>query len=328
MRVRTHRVPPPSVAQVPKSMSKGSTVIYRLPEESMTATSASSTRKFPAVKMPLEVIYSSVKSDRRSSCSSPRPSSNHQNFRTLNYSNSKYDSKTFNKGYRFTRFTSSMSGFLSSEAERALMGEEEEARRLFYSDPLNHPPPPGHPAYQGQPGVPFVPSQRWSPSYSPGPSDLPLREGSFAAAQSSPYTTGAYSTDSRSSLHPDDADDTSSQRSRASSPGNPSDLQNFGYPLGDGLSWKCAYSGCSSQSVFTRGCDLRKHFRRHTKTLFCRYEGCSAATEGGFSSRKDRDRHEAKHRPDIPCEWRGCDRVFSRVDNMKDHVRRIHEGRP
>ncbi|KAL8707297.1 MAG: hypothetical protein Q9220_007640 [cf. Caloplaca sp. 1 TL-2023] len=43
-----------------------------------------------------------------------------------------------------------MSGFLSSEAERALMGEEEEARRLFYSDPLNHPPPPGHPAYHGQ----------------------------------------------------------------------------------------------------------------------------------------------------------------------------------
>lgn len=54
---------------------------------------------------------------------------------------------------------------------------------------------------------------------------------------------------------------------------------------------------------------------------------------GGFSSNKDRARHEAKHDPRIRCEWRGkdargvevrCDRVFSRTDNMKDHVRRIH----
>ncbi|KAL9014287.1 MAG: hypothetical protein Q9173_001070 [Seirophora scorigena] len=113
-----------------------------------------------------------------------------------------------------------MSGFFSSEAERALMGEEEEARRLCYFDPLNLLPPPGHPAYQRQHNLPVVPSQ-------------------------SPW----------SSFHPDNINDTSSQFSRASSPGNPSDLQNFGYPLSDGTSWKCAYSGCSSQAIFTRGCD-------------------------------------------------------------------------
>ena len=50
---------------------------------------------------------------------------------------------------------------------------------------------------------------------------------------------------------------------------------------------------------------------------------------GGFSSKKDRARHEAKHNPRILCEWMGeggerCGRRFSRVDNMKDHVRRIH----
>jgi hypothetical protein len=50
---------------------------------------------------------------------------------------------------------------------------------------------------------------------------------------------------------------------------------------------------------------------------------------GGFSSKKDRARHEAKHNPRILCEWVGeagerCGRRFSRVDNMKDHVRRIH----
>lgn len=221
-----------------------------------------------------------------------------------------------------------MSGFFSSEAERALLGEEEEARRLFYSDPLNHPPPPGHPAYQGPPNVPVVPCQRWPSTYGSGSSYTQYPQYSLATAGPSSYATSSYSTGPWSSLHPDDVDDTFSQPSRSSSPGNPADLPNFGYPLGDGISWKCAYPGCTSPAVFTRGCDLRKHFRRHTKTLFCRHPGCSAGTEGGFSSRKDRDRHEAKHRPDIPCEWRGCDRVFSRVDNMKDHVRRIHQKRP
>ena len=108
--------------------------------------------------------------------------------------------------------------------------------------------------------------------------------------------------------------------------------------------WRCAYPGCTSRALFTRGCDLRKHFNRHSKHLFCRVEGCpqSAASSakdldgrrgsnfgGGFSSKKDRARHEAKHNPGIRCEWRGpegedCGRVFSRMDNMKDHVRRIH----
>lgn len=117
-------------------------------------------------------------------------------------------------------------------------------------------------------------------------------------------------------------------------------------PTGHGgstQSWRCAYPGCTSRATFTRGCDLRKHYNRHSKHLFCRVENCpqseSAAASraksadqpltGGFSSKKDRARHEAKHNPGIKCEWRGvegeeCGRVFSRMDNMKDHVRRIH----
>lgn len=110
-----------------------------------------------------------------------------------------------------------------------------------------------------------------------------------------------------------------------------------------GQAWRCAYPGCTSRATFTRGCDLRKHYNRHSKHLFCRVEGCpqseAAAAgrakstdqplSGGFSSKKDRARHEAKHNPGIKCEWRGlegeeCGRVFSRMDNMKDHVRRIH----
>ena len=135
-----------------------------------------------------------------------------------------------------------------------------------------------------------------------------------------------------------------------SAPATASLLQ-YGIPVpsapGTAQAWRCAYPACTSRAVFTRGCDLRKHFNRHSKHLFCRFDGCpqgeaavlAAAAEaaqlgpaallGGFSSKKDRDRHEAKHNPGINCEWRGpdgeeCGRVFSRVDNMKDHVRRIH----
>ncbi|KAF2018323.1 hypothetical protein BU24DRAFT_168531 [Aaosphaeria arxii CBS 175.79] len=110
--------------------------------------------------------------------------------------------------------------------------------------------------------------------------------------------------------------------SRSLSPSSP-DLRAYGYPNKNGT-WSCAYPGCTSRAVFTRGCDLRKHHKRHTKSFFCRHEGCPQSTGGGFSSKKDLARHEAKHNPGVLCEWDGCDRVFSRVDNMRDHVKRIH----
>jgi hypothetical protein len=138
--------------------------------------------------------------------------------------------------------------------------------------------------------------------------------------------------------------------SNAESSSASSSLLAYGVPVPQpGMSasqtWRCAYPGCTSRALFTRGCDLRKHFNRHSKHLFCRVEGCpqseacavaessgrrgSVSGGGGFSSKKDRARHEAKHNPGIRCEWRGsegeeCGRVFSRMDNMKDHVRRIH----
>jgi hypothetical protein len=105
-----------------------------------------------------------------------------------------------------------------------------------------------------------------------------------------------------------------SNPSRSSSP-NVGEMSKYGAPSKDGT-WRCTFPGCTSKSVFRRGCDLRKHYRRHTKTLFCRHVGCRSASEGGFSSEKDRARHEAKHDPKIVCEWAGCSRVFSRVDNM------------
>lgn len=201
------------------------------------------------------------------------------------------------------------------------MGEEEEARRLFHRDAGERPVVAAHAQ------VPLSYQQQWTPGWNPQASSLRPVTNPYVLP-SSPYTTHSGAQQPWRTLHPDDFDGSSqagySDTSRSSSPNNPADLQNFGYPLADGSSWRCAYSGCTSQAVFTRGCDLRKHFRRHAKSLFCRYEGCPQSTENGFSSKKDRDRHEAKHKPGVPCEWEGCERIFSRVDNMKDHVRRIH----
>ena len=111
--------------------------------------------------------------------------------------------------------------------------------------------------------------------------------------------------------------------SRSPSP-QPGDLSNYGYLNPDRRTWRCAYPGCASKALFVRPCDLRKHFNRHSKDFHCRHEGCPQATEGGFSSKKDRARHEAKHNPGVECEWEGCERIFSRKDNMLDHVKRIH----
>ncbi|KAL6235669.1 hypothetical protein BDW75DRAFT_240000 [Aspergillus navahoensis] len=114
---------------------------------------------------------------------------------------------------------------------------------------------------------------------------------------------------------------------------NSKDLSLYGTPSPTHPgAWRCAYPSCTSPSLFRRGCDLRKHYNRHRKHLFCRHDGCPQSNPRvpgtGFSSKKDRDRHEAKHNPGIVCDWagEGCTRVFSRVDNMKDHVRRIHKG--
>ena len=244
-----------------------------------------------------------------------------------------------------------MSGFLSSDAEAALLAEDEEALRLFYQNQRQQERPKSssrRPSYQEQEWDPFeypavASSQHQMPLPTftapsqyvswPSASLPPLEPTDFANASyqqsytpmvpSTPYLSGeAWPNAPWPALHPDDVEGSSSA-SRSVSP-NPADLHNFGILLADGKTWRCGYLGCTSQAKFTRGCDLRKHFRRHTKSLFCRHDECAQSREGGFSSKKDRDRHESKHKPGVLCSNETCDRRFSRVDNMKDHVRRIH----
>ncbi|MCJ1272475.1 hypothetical protein MMC21_000261 [Puttea exsequens] len=246
-----------------------------------------------------------------------------------------------------------MSGFLSPEAEAALMGDQDGTRRIYHQNHGQNPRmaprysrSPNYPQFTTTPTmtsassrVPMTyapPAQytQWSGSSgTPYPSLGPEQYGrvqypptSTPIVPSSPYTADPqYSNAGWPALHPDNLQ-ASSDNSRSVSP-NPADLSNFGYLLPDGRTWRCAYPNCTSQATFTRGCDLRKHYHRHTKTLYCSYEDCAQSKEGGFSSKKDRDRHESRHAPKIRCTHKGCDRIFSRADNMKDHVRRIHGKR-
>ncbi|KAI9741022.1 MAG: hypothetical protein M1834_002733 [Cirrosporium novae-zelandiae] len=228
-----------------------------------------------------------------------------------------------------------MSSFFSDEAERALMGDEEHTRRLFQSQESMT-------SYDfesdfgdlGQQA--FAPELLWAfeKETIPAPSiDMPLQYPTPPTPEtlyymvpnlsiisvpdlSTPMDQSCFQLSPESQSH-------SPFPSRNASP-TPGDLHSYGV-LGSDGTWRCAYPGCTSQAIFTRGCDLRKHYKRHSRTLFCRRKDCPQATQGGFSTTKDRARHEAKHDPKVPCLWEGCARVFSRVDNMKDHARRIHE---
>ena len=111
-----------------------------------------------------------------------------------------------------------------------------------------------------------------------------LSPGSATLAPPGPYSTEQWPNAPWPSLHPDDFAFNSDS---ASTSPDPTDLRHFGILLSDGRSWQCAYEGCTSQIRFTRGCDLRKHFRRHTKSYFCRHPGCPDK-DRGFSSNKDR----------------------------------------
>ena len=230
-----------------------------------------------------------------------------------------------------------MSSFFSYEAERALEGDNENVEKLFFPMSSQSSPPlssgtdmtdstytyAGDETYtlDHQWLTPFpILSQPQQPHPDPYSSTSPLPN--FNSLEIPENTTDI---PSPGFLGVDNRQRRRSGSSRSISPisGN---LHNYGFPNDDG-SWRCAYPGCSSRNIFTRACDLRKHYKRHSKHLFCRHDGCPQSTEGGFSSKKDRARHEAKHNPGVPCEWDGCGRVFSRVDNMKDHVRRIHKKR-
>jgi hypothetical protein len=108
-------------------------------------------------------------------------------------------------------------------------------------------------------------------------------------------------------------------------PSDPScdDEVKYGY-LNENGTWSCNYPRCDYRGAFIRLCDLRKHYKHHARGVFCRHEDCPQNANGGFASKKDRDRHEARHISGVACEWDGCGRVFTIVESMRDHAKRIH----
>lgn len=245
-----------------------------------------------------------------------------------------------------------MAHFLSHEAELALLGQDDSYNVLFpsnscqspanitpsimYSPPMQqlaHRPTSYAPSPDYRPMVnsPYPPQAYWSPQPSPLPQAYstypPFTEISASQTLAPDSTFVPHSSDATRLSRSHSAASSSSglgisvdghsppsSYSRSISPSSP-DLRAYGYPNRNGT-WTCAYPGCTSRAVFTRGCDLRKHHKRHTKSFFCQHEGCPQSTGGGFSSKKDLARHEARHNPGVLCDWEGCDRVFSRVDNM------------
>ena len=231
----------------------------------------------------------------------------------------------------------SMSGYTSQQIDQWCT-ESDPTRDLYQSPPF----PNMSSTVPTEPYDAFSisTSEQWLsvPGQNPPPLSDPIPESFFSIPRSIPsqntslYPSTATTVSITSSSPPGSFSDPDSPPP-PSSASNASDLSNYGIPTGEGT-WRCAHPGCSSQSTFRRGCDLRKHFNRHQKYLFCRHEGCPQSmhhgpqsAQNGFSSKKDRARHEAKHNPGVLCEGEGCGRVFSRVDNMKDHVRRIHRRR-
>lgn len=95
-----------------------------------------------------------------------------------------------------------------------------------------------------------------------------------------------------------------------------------GDPKSSKATLRCPHPSCSSKTVFTRQCDVDKHYRLHFRQYFCRIEGCPQNQTVAFATVKDRDRHERAHNPSIPCEH--CGKLFSRQDNLRDHCRRRH----
>ena len=95
---------------------------------------------------------------------------------------------------------------------------------------------------------------------------------------------------------------------------------------------RCPHPTCSVKTLFTRQCDLRKHYQLHTRKYFCRvptgdeesasFQQSSQACSTGFAMAKDRDRHERAHNPSLPCHF--CGKLFSRFDNMREHIKKQH----
>lgn len=255
-----------------------------------------------------------------------------------------------------------MSGLFSREAEEVLSAQEAEDRRSHYQTIAHDPCFTDHASrapYQQQWTTalhPAMASTHSQPSpyvfstpaqYMPWPSldPNPVTGGQYTPPAPHVIPPSPYSSDQHWSngpwptLHPEDA--VVPSNSRSVSP-NPADLHNFGLPS------QMAKAGVVLIQLVplkpnSRGVAIYVSIIGVIPNLF------SAATKTVLNQRRADSRQakigtgmnqkysplirvarscpltsRMKHKPGVPCTNDECERIFSRVDNMKDHVRRIH----
>ncbi|KAJ1326608.1 zinc finger protein 143/76 [Microdochium nivale] len=102
--------------------------------------------------------------------------------------------------------------------------------------------------------------------------------------------------------------------------------------------YRCTTAGCSDEiREFSRKCEWSKHMDKHDRPYICLAEGCEKLpgfTYSGGLLRHEREVHGKHGGPKNPlnCPHVNCKRHdgkgFSRLENLNEHLRRVHTGSP
>ncbi|KXJ91023.1 hypothetical protein Micbo1qcDRAFT_163748 [Microdochium bolleyi] len=102
--------------------------------------------------------------------------------------------------------------------------------------------------------------------------------------------------------------------------------------------YRCTAAGCTDEvREFSRKCEWSKHMDKHDRPYKCPAEGCEKLpgfTYSGGLLRHEREVHGKHGGPKNPlnCPHVNCKRHdgkgFSRLENLNEHLRRVHTGSP
>ncbi|KAB5572597.1 C2H2 transcription factor [Coniochaeta sp. 2T2.1] len=102
--------------------------------------------------------------------------------------------------------------------------------------------------------------------------------------------------------------------------------------------YECKFEGCKEKvKEFVRKCEWNKHMDKHERPYRCNKDGCEKLpgfTYAGGLLRHEREVHLMHGGPKkpVPCPHNTCKRFagkrFSRMENLWEHVRRVHDQTP
>ncbi|KAK4446529.1 hypothetical protein QBC34DRAFT_148794 [Podospora aff. communis PSN243] len=171
------------------------------------------------------------------------------------------------------------------------------------------------------------------PSSTANPAHIPIDPALQNPAFAPSFPVDDQSASGPSSQNPDTSESSAMDRGRSGhrQPSNTANDQFFcGWVYEDGERCLAGFSGTPG---FPRECDLTKHYRNHTKPVFCLVACCSCR----FAENKDMYRHmrtkhptEAKEQGisgnQVYCSEVGCLYKTNRPDNLKRHREKMHPG--